>query len=306
MNYLLLGGAGFIGTHLTAALQRDGHTVTTVDNRSTSSNVVNADSFVLGSAQQLGALGESVVADADVIYFLAGSVGVKNVVENPFDTLYNNVSLASYVVPLARRYYKPIIFTSTSEVYGDGPFVETAPLTIGSPDNLRWGYASAKLTTEFLIASSECPHKILRLFNVTGPGQLGDYGMVLPRFVHAALRGDDIEVYGGGQQNRTFLHVSDAVRMIRQVEQLPNNGIYNIGSDVEGSNVTILQLAELVQRLINPMCSIVHRSLDTVYAANSGDIIQRTPDMTKVRSLIDYTVNKTLTDIILDIANDQC
>ena len=307
MNYLLLGGAGFIGTHLAKSLRKDGHTITVIDNRSTSSNIVDADTVYIDDVQNMdaGTL-EHAVADADVIYFLAGSVGVKNVVENPFDTLCNNVSLALVVVTMARQYYKPIIFTSTSEVYGDGPFVETSPLTIGSPDNLRWGYASAKLTTEFLIASSGCSHKILRLFNVTGPGQVGNYGMVLPRFIGAALADGNIEVYGSGQQTRTFLHVDDAIRMIRQVEQLPDDGIYNIGSDSESNNVTIIELAQLVQNIVNPGCDIVYRSLDNVYTANSGDVMNRSPDMTKVRSLIDYRVDKTITDIIMDMANDQC
>lgn len=304
MRYLLLGGGGFIGTHLTHYIQSQGHTVTTIDNQVTSNNEITADVYVRNPIQTTPYL-EDDIRCADVVYFLAGSVGVKNVVENPYATLFNNVSLATSIVPLLRKYNKYVIFTSTSEVYGNGPFNESTSLSIGSPENLRWGYASAKLTTEFLIASSGCRHKILRLFNVAGPGQVGDYGMVIPRFVTKALLGLPIEVYGEGSSIRSFLHVHDAIRMIAQVEQLPSNGIYNIGTSCVENQISMLQLAHMVKHTLASSSPIEFIPLDEVYAANSGDIDVRVPDTTKLSGTIDASITKSIINIITDIAHDQ-
>jgi UDP-glucose 4-epimerase len=213
----------------------------------------------------------------------------------------NNVTLATTVVSAARQHNKYVIFTSSSEVYGEGPFREDASLSIGSPDNLRWGYASAKLTTEFLVASSGCRYKILRLFNITGPGQASDeYGMVLPRFVAAALAGDDIVVHGSGAQVRSFCHIDDAVSMFRAIELLPQNGIFNVGND---NTVSILPLAELVLAAIPQTTSKLKRDGDYIKA--SGDITSRVPDWTKIRKHGVYVCTKDINDIIRDTINDQ-
>ena len=237
------------------------------------------------------------IETSDVVYFLAGSVGVKYIVENPFLTLMNNIDLAQKVVNSISKHKKLIIFTSTSEVYGNGPFSESNNLEIGCPDNLRWGYASAKLTTEFMIASSGCPYRILRLFNVVGPGQLSDYGMVLPRFIQAAKNNQDIVVYGDGDQYRAFCHVNDALDMIQQIEK-KENGIYNIGNNI---SITILELAEIVKNITNSNSKIIKKPLDEVYTKNSGDIHKRLPDLTKIKNMINYKIKYTIEDIVKDM-----
>lgn len=299
MNYLILGGAGFIGTHLSKRLISEGHSVVIVDNCATSSipdyevqfynsNIINFDRL------------DSLIADSDTVYFLAGSVGVKYVIENPHSTLVNNIELAMHVVTLVAKHNKLLMFSSTSEVYGNGPFAESNELAIGPPTNLRWGYASAKLTTEFLVASTNTPYKIFRFFNITGPGQLGDYGMVLPRFVSAAKKNQDIVVYDDGSQCRSFCHIQDAVTMMIQLESA-EDGIYNIGND---DPVSIFELAQKVKQVLNSNSNIILKPLTQVYTKNSGDIHRRIPNLTKLKSTIDYSVTHTLEDIIIDIAND--
>lgn len=299
MNYLILGGAGFIGTHLSKRLLSEGHNVVIVDSCVTSASPNYQVQFYNADIQQFDQL-EQLIIDSDVVYFLAGSVGVKHVVENPHSTLVNNVGLAMHVVPLVAKHNKLLMFSSTSEVYGNGPFSESNDLSIGPPTNLRWGYASAKLTTEFLVASSGTPYRIFRFFNITGPGQLGDFGMVLPRFVKAAKNNDDIVIHGDGTQFRSFCHIQDAVTMMQQVESAPD-GVYNVGND---DPITILELAEKVKQVLNSNSQIVFKSLTQVYAKNSGDIHRRIPDLTKIRSTVDYKITRSLEDIIKDIAND--
>jgi UDP-glucose 4-epimerase len=299
MKYLLLGGAGFIGKHLTTRLINDGHEVFVVDNCVTSSKPTAAVTFYRESVQNFHKL-ESLIKECDVVYFLAGSVGVKHIVENPYETLTNNLSLAMEVVPLIAKHNKLLMFSSTSEVYGNGPFKEDGTLSIVSAENLRWSYASAKLTTEFLVASSGAPFKIFRFFNITGPGQLPNFGMVLPRFVNAAKSDQDIVVYGDGSQVRSFCHVSDAVDMMCQIEKC-KDGIYNVGND---DPVTMMELAHTVKRILNSNSNIVTKPLDQVYAKNSGDINRRIPDLTKLKSSINFKTAKSLDDIILDMAND--
>lgn len=299
MNYLILGGAGFIGTHLSKQLLNAGHDVTVIDNCATSAAPLYDVAFYQADIQTFDQL-EKLIESSDIVYFLAGSVGVKYVVENPYETMCNNIALALHVVPLAAKHKKLLMFSSTSEVYGNGPFSENNDLAIGPTDNLRWSYASAKLTTEFLVASSGTPFRIFRFFNITGPGQLPNYGMVLPRFINAAKNNQDIVVYGAGDQYRSFCHVADAVDMMRQLETA-SDGVYNIGND---EPITMLELANTVNTVLNSNSNIVFKSLDQVYVKNSGDIQRRIPDLTKIRRTIDYCITKTLDDIIMDMAHD--
>jgi len=299
MKYLILGGAGFIGTHLSKRLIEEGHTVVIIDNCSTSFKPTYNVEFYLEDINYSSNL-ERLIESSDVVYFLAGSVGVKNITENPYQTLKNNIGLANTVVPLLIKYNKPVLFSSTSEVYGDGPFVESNPLSIGPTDNLRWSYASAKLSSEFLIASSGIPFKIIRFFNVTGPGQLPDYGMVVPRFVRAAKHNEDIIVHDTGTQVRSFCHITDAIDMMIKLENAPD-GVYNIGSDYA---ISIRELASKVKYVLNSDSNILFKPLSQVYKNNSGDIYVRVPDLSKLKKTIDYKLTKNLDDIIRDIAND--
>lgn len=289
MKYLLLGGAGFIGSHLGRRLIDNGHEVTVVDSLITSQEPSYGAKFI--KADVRNAVLDELIFDSDVIYFLAGSVGVSNIVNNPKSTLKNNLELPSKLIPLFERYQKKVIFSSTSEVYANGPFSEDSFLHIGPPTDLRWGYAAAKLATEFLISASSFPYTIVRFFNVTGPGQLGDYGMVLPRFVNAAKEGKDLTVYGDGQQVRSFCHISDAVDTLLKIENI-NGEIFNIGNETP---VTIKNLAERVIEL-----SKSNSKINYIPTPHS-DIVKRIPDLTKIKYFTGYVPKYSLDDIIKDM-----
>lgn len=292
MKYLLLGGAGFIGTHLAKRLLKDEHTVTIIDSCITSSkpnydvDFINAD-LTTYNINDLDVL----ISKYDIVYFLAGSVGVSNIVNNPKSTVRNNLGLTLRLIPLFEKHNKKVVFASTSEVYGEGPFSEDNNLSIGPSTNLRWSYACAKLMTEFMITTSSFPYTIVRFFNVTGPGQLGDYGMVLPRFIKAATAGEDLVVHDQGQQIRSFCHVSDAVTMLLQVEKIDRE-IFNIGNDIP---VTIKELADKVIELSGSTSSIAY--IPTPHS----DISTRVPVLSKIRNAIDYKITHGLDDIIKDM-----
>jgi UDP-glucose 4-epimerase len=292
MKYLLLGGAGFIGTHLAKRLIKDGHTVTVIDSCITSSkpnyrvDFINADLLTCG----LDSLDE-LISQYDIVYFLAGSVGVSNIVNNPKSTVRNNLGLTLRLIPLFEKHNKKVVFASTSEVYGEGPFSEDNNLSIGPSTNLRWSYACAKLMTEFMITTASFPYTIVRFFNVTGPGQLGDYGMVLPRFINAAKAGEDLVIHDQGQQIRSFCHVSDAVDMLLQIEKIDNE-IFNVGND---DPITIKELADKVISITGTTSNIKY--IPTPHS----DISTRVPILTKIRSAINYKINYKLDDIIKDM-----
>jgi UDP-glucose 4-epimerase len=295
MKYLLLGGAGFIGTHLAKTLISQGHDVTVVDSLATSTKPDYEVKFIEGDIRYLREL-DTLVSDADIIYFLAGSLGVEHIDKNPKSTLDNNLGLMTVLIPLFEKHQKKVVFSSTSEVYGDGPFAEDNNLTIGPPTKLRWAYASAKLTTEFAIAASTFPYVIIRFFNVVGPGQLPDYGMVLPRFIEAAKKGEDLIVHSTGEQVRSFCHVNDAVRALLQLENLDKE-IFNLGND---EPVTINQLAQRVIDITGTQSKIKHVPYQIVFSKNHGDIIKRVPDLTKLKRFIRFKPEYTLDDIIKD------
>lgn len=296
MKYLLLGGAGFIGSHLATQLINDGHSVVIIDNLSTSTFPLGKGNFIEADIRTYEYL-EPQIAAADVIYFLAASVGVNNVVNDPQGTTQNNMQLASRLIPLFEKHQKKVVFTSTSEVYGDGPFGEDDNLSIGPSTKLRWSYAAAKLMTEFMITTSTFPYTIVRLFNIVGPGQLGDHGMVLPRFVNAATTGKDLVIYGDGSQVRSFCHIEDAIDMLLQVEKI-NGEVFNIGNN---EAVLIKDLAERVVNLANSSSKINYVPLEQVYVKNHGDINKRIPVLDKIKSAIDYNIRYNLNDIIKDM-----
>lgn len=283
MKYLLLGGAGFIGTHLTKNLMDEGHEVTIIDSLTTSKRPRRYDMFVQSDLRDEGSL-ERYIKDADIVYFLAASVGVQHIDKNPTKTLNNNIELMMRVIPMLEKHNKRVVFSSSSEVYGNGPFREDNDLSIGPPTRLRWGYACAKLMTEFMLAASSVPYTIVRFFNVVGPGQLPDYGMVLPRFVEAAKKGEDLIVHGDGSQVRSFCHVTDAVDILRQIEY-SDNQIYNLGND---QPITIEELAKLVITCVGSTSKIVHVPYEEVFSDNTRDIHHRVPDLTKLKAAVNY------------------
>lgn len=279
MKYLLLGGAGFIGTHLAKRLIGQGHEVTIIDSLVTSTKPNFPVKFI--HADIRNAVLDEILLETDVVYFLAGSLGVEYIDKNPKSSFENNVGLMNKLIPLFERYNNKVIFTSTSEVYGEGPFSEDNNLSIGCPKKLRWAYAAAKLLTEFAITSSTFPYAIVRLFNVVGPGQVGEYGMVLPKMIKAAKAGTNITVFGDGKQVRSFCHVEDAIDAFQMIEQT-NGEIFNLGNDVP---ITIKELAERVLQLTKSNSEIVYTPYEKVFSKHHADIMYRLPDLTKLRAL---------------------
>jgi UDP-glucose 4-epimerase len=310
MNYLILGGAGFIGQHLTRALfnQKERHVgVTVIDNLKTSNRegleqfkqYKNLYRFIEADLTTIDDEGFLKIARKhDKIFMLAGSVGVENVDKDPSGTLFNNLALANKLIPLFQQLRnRHVTFSSTSEIYGEGPFHEEANASIGPSSKLRWGYASAKLTTEFMIRASNFPFTIVRFFNVVGPGQLGDYGMVLPRMINAAKNNDNIVVYGNGNQVRSFCHVDDAVDALIKLSDT-NGELYNIGND---EPIMIKDLAQRVINLSGSQSKIELIPYEQAFSKHHGDIYKRVPDLTKIHNAIGYQPTYNLDDIIRDM-----
>lgn len=294
MKYLILGGAGFIGQHLSKKLLSLGHEITIIDSLVTSRKPEFDVEFIQADIRNYDV--EDHIKNTDIIYFLAGSLGVEHIDKNPTETFQNNIGLMNKLIPLFERYRKKVIFSSTSEVYGEGPFSENDSLTIGNPQKLRWAYSAAKLITEFSITTSSFPYVILRFFNVVGPGQLHEYGMVLPRFIKAAKNNDNLIVYGTGKQTRTFCHIDDAIDCMLKLEKF-NNEIFNIGSE---NLISIDDLAKMVVKISGSKSKITYLPYEKHFSKNHDDIQNRCPDLKKVKTSINYTPGKTIEDIIRD------
>ena len=317
MKYLITGGAGFIGSHLTEALLEDGHLVTVVDNYSTSTpdniahlagasglRVVELD--VVESPQRI----DSLVRESDCVIHLAAAVGVELVVKDPVRTITTNVHGTENVLIPAAKYGKRVVVASTSEVYGKSSrekFSETDDLLIGSPMNSRWSYACSKLLDEFYLMAYQrtkaFPGTVVRFFNTVGPRQTGRYGMVVPRFVGAALRNEPICVYGDGGQSRCFCHVRDVVRALKLLLASPESAgqIFNIGSQ---ELVSILELARRVVHLTGSRSQIRFLSYDEAYEQGFEDMRRRCPDTEKLYKLTGWKPEFSLDGIIRDVADD--
>ena len=311
-NYLITGGAGFIGSHLADALLRDPtNRVTVIDDLSTGSaanlaphpnlNFITADILVMPDIERY-------IAESDVIYHLAAAVGVELVVHDPVQTIKTNIDGSLRVLELAAQYKKRIFLASTSEVYGrsaKAKFSEEDDLLIGTPTHSRWAYACSKLLDEFLLMAyaqkQELPGTVVRFFNTVGPRQTGRFGMVLPRFVAAALAEEPLQVYGSGGQTRCFCHVADVVRALVGLLDKPESigGIYNIGSS---ESVTMLELAERVRAVLGSASKIELIPYEKAYAKGFDDMMHRSPDTSKLQELLGWKPEHTLDDIISDIA----
>jgi len=314
MQVLITGGAGFIGSHLTRALLERGDRVSVLDNLSTG-NFENIRafahhplySFAIDDVRNALVL-DRLASEADAIVHLAAAVGVQLVVERPTETIETNVLGTHAVLAAARRYRCRTLLASTSEVYGKGvkaPFSEEDDLLLGPSSRSRWSYAASKLLDEFLGLAAYrefgLPVTIARFFNTVGPGQTGRYGMVVPRFVQAALRNEPLTVYGDGTQSRCFCHVRDTVRAIVELLDRPEitaGEIYNIGSSHE---VTINELAQTVIERTDSRSSIQYIPYSEAYAPGFEDMQRRVPDITKIHNAIGWTPKHTLTQILDDV-----
>ena len=314
MKFLITGGAGFIGSHLTATLLAAGHEVTVADNFSTGTRknlfpvdgreaeVVETD--VAADAATVAEL----VARADVVFHLAAAVGVELVVNDPVRTIQTNIDGSANVIKAAAAADKRLFIASTSEVYGKSEhenFSETDDLLIGAPDHSRWSYACSKLLDEFYLMayhqSAGLRGTVVRFFNTVGPRQTGKYGMVVPRFVGRALRGEPLQLYGDGGQSRCFCHVGDVVRALLMLlaDDRSIGNVYNIGSN---RLVTIRELAELVIARTRSSSTIEVVPYEIAYAKGFEDMRRRMPDTTKIRELTGWTPERSLENIIDDVA----
>ena len=317
MRYLITGGAGFIGSHLADRLIADGHAVRALDDLSTGryenvAHLESHDDFELrvASVTDPDEVGRC-VAEADAVFHLASAVGVKLVVEQPVRTIETIVTGTDVLLKACARYRRPVLLTSTSEVYGKGtriPFAESDDVVMGPTTTRRWAYACAKALDEFLALAhwheTRLPVVVARLFNTVGPRQTGRYGMVVPRFVRQGLAGEPITVYGDGTQSRCFAHVSDIVGALVALIGDPKarGEVFNVGNDEE---ISILELAERVRRLTRSEAPIRLVPYGEAYTAGFEDMLRRVPDLTKVRDRIGYRPTKDLDAILADVLDEQ-
>jgi len=306
------GGAGFIGSHLLERLLERGERAVVVDDFSTgrADNLTHLDGDAIEMIEGTVSASLPQLADRrfDAIYHLAASVGVFKVVEQPIETIRNNVLETSAILEFAAVGKTPMLFASTSEVYGKGsktPFAEDDDVVYGATVLSRWSYGCSKAIDEFLALAfhreKDVPIVIARLFNTVGPRQVGSYGMVLPRMVAAAVQGKPIEVYGDGKQTRCFCDVRDTVRALMSLVDTPAcvGNVFNVGRD---ESISIAELAELVRTTLKSNSDIVFVPYDTAYGHGFDDLRHRQPDLTKLRKAIDFKPTIPLTQTIRDLA----
>jgi len=311
---LITGGAGFIGSHLAEAFLARGNRVTVIDDLSTGrfENIAHLTSnsqfgFAIDSIENDVVL-DRLASQADLIVHLAAVVGVRLVVESPVDTIVTNIDGTAAVLHAARRYRTKTLIASTSEVYGKGaqvPFHEEDDVLLGPTSRSRWSYAASKMVDEFLGLAYARQYGmsivLFRLFNTVGPRQTGRYGMVMPRFVQAALAGEPLQVYGDGTQTRCFCHVADAVRAIVGLSGEPQavGRVFNVGATEE---ISILDLAKRVIERLDSTSEIVLVSYERAYKPGFEDMARRVPDISRIGQLIGWHPERSLDQIILDVA----
>ena len=316
MKYLVTGGAGFIGSHLTDALIKRGDSVTVLDNLSTgrtknTEHLISNNAFKLVSGSVLDTnLTNDLVKSVDHVLHLAAAVGVFTIVDKPLDSLVTNIKGTEIILEAAARYGKEVLIASSSEIYGKNtmvPLHENSDRIIGSPLKSRWSYSEAKAIDEsmgyFYYEEKKLPVRLVRFFNTVGPRQVGHYGMVVPRFVSAAIKNEPLTVYGTGSQSRCFCHVSDAVAGVLSI--IDSNAtlgeVFNIGNDEE---ITIEALAtEIIE--ITGSKSVIEKVLyENAYSPGFEDMQRRVPDIQKIKRVTGWVPKLTLDAIISDVATD--
>ena len=309
-NILITGGAGFIGSHLCELLVHQGHQVIAIDDLSTGrlENIQHlrplpSFQFVRETITNSQVL-DRLASQADIIVHLAAAVGVKLIVEDPVRTIQTNIMGTEAVLTTANRYGCKVLIASTSEVYGKGvkvPFSEDDDRLMGSTTHSRWAYATSKAVDEFLGQAYHrqfgLPVVVMRFFNTVGPRQTGRYGMVVPRFVRQALKGQPLQVYGDGQQSRCFADVADVTGAICELAFHPEavGEVFNIGNTEE---VTIRELAERVIALTGSPSEIQYVPYEEAYAPGFEDMRRRVPNIDKLCRLIGYQPRYSLDEIL--------
>nr|MDK2850249.1 UDP-glucose 4-epimerase [Candidatus Cloacimonadota bacterium] len=310
MKILITGGAGFIGSHLAERLLSDGHEVYAIDNLSTG-RLENIESFrsnpkfhfFTGSILDLKLMDE-LVSKCKQVYHLAAAVGVKYIIENPLLSLKTNIVGTDNVLELCNKYKAKALITSTSEIYGKSekvPFSEHDDRLLGSTHISRWGYSCSKALDEFLALAfyreKKLPVVIVRCFNTVGPRQTGQYGMVLPKFIKAALLDQPIVVYGSGKQTRCFADVSDVVDAFIKLMDNPEceGEIFNVGTT---EAISIEDLAVKVKNMCGSKSKIEYMSYEAAFEEGFEDMMNRMPNLDKIHQFIGYEPKYTLDDII--------
>jgi len=324
-RYLITGGAGFIGSHLAETLLESGNQVTVIDNLSTGrfENIAHLKDhpgfrFAIDTITNQVVM-DRLVSECDVIVHLAAAVGVRLIVEEPVHTIETNVMGTEAVLQAARRYKVKVLLASTSEVYGKGnnvPFNEDDDVVLGPTTRSRWSYAATKMVDEFLglayFAENKLPVVIFRLFNTVGPRQVGHYGMVIPRFVQQALKGEPLTVYSDGKMTRCFMHVQDAVKAIITLAQTPDavGKVFNVGATEE---ISILDLARMVLTVVDGGSDLVPTDdpriqfipYEEAYTKGFEDMRRRVPDTNKIMALTGWRPEHNLHKILEDVIREK-
>jgi len=317
MRALITGGAGFVGSHLADDLIERGHAVHLLDDLSTGRRA-NIDhlsnhpevTFTRGSIDRIELLTD-LMETTDVVFHLAAAVGVFLIVDRPVETIETNITGTRTVLKAAEDTENRLLLASSSEVYGKStnyPYHEEDDMVLGPSSQSRWSYACSKAVDEFLGLSyhdeRNMPVVIARLFNTVGPRQVGQYGMVVPRFVQQALDGGPITVYGTGEQRRAFAHVRDVtdglISLVRSDDAAGR--VFNIGNDEE---TRIIDLARTIRDRVNPEVSIKKIPYEEAYEEGFEDLERRVPDLSRIRETIDYTPRRPLDDILDDVIAHQ-
>jgi UDP-glucose 4-epimerase len=312
VKYLITGGAGFIGSHLIESLISRGDEVIVLDNLSTGSinnltNIIEKIKFKHGNILDKDEVNE-LVAESDYVVHLAAALGVFNIVNKPLESLQTNLQGSEIVLEACEKYRKPVLIASTSEIYGKNdkvPLNEEDDRVIGHPLKSRWSYSEAKAVDESLAylyyLENKLPIRIVRFFNTVGPRQVGHYGMVVPRFVSAALKNETLSVYGSGDQIRSFCHVTDAVKGLLLVMDSDKavGQVFNVGNNYQ---ISIIELAKKVIEITGSKSSIEKIAYEKAYPEGFEDMQRRVPDISKIKQVLGWEPEINLDQIIKDIA----
>ena len=312
MKYLITGGAGFIGSHLAEKLIARGDQVVIFDNLSTGSanNLTGIkEKIKFGEGNILDkAVIDKLVSESNYVVHLAAALGVLNIVNKPLESLKTNLQGSEIVLEACDKYRKPVLVASTSEIYGKNdkvPLNEEDDRIIGHPLKSRWSYSEAKAVDEsiayFYYLENKLPIRIVRFFNTVGPRQVGHYGMVVPRFVSAALKNEPLSVYGSGDQIRCFCHVTDAVRGLLLVMDSDKaiGQVFNVGNNQQ---ISIMELAKKVIEITGSKSNIEKIAYEKAYPEGFEDMQRRVPDISKIKQVLGWSPEINLDQIIKDIA----
>ncbi|HET7236890.1 MAG TPA: GDP-mannose 4,6-dehydratase [Actinomycetota bacterium] len=317
MRILVTGGAGFIGSHLTDRLLSRGDAVTALDDLSTGSedNIAHLEghprfTFVKGSILDPAAV-DGLVGETDAVVHLAAAVGVKLIIDKPLESLLTNIRGTEIVLDAAAAYGRKTLIASTSEIYGKngtGPMHEDSDRVLGPVFKSRWSYSTAKAVDEILARAywkdRGVPTIVARLFNCSGPRQTGEFGMVLPTLAGQALAGDDLTVFGDGEQTRCFCHVLDTVEALVALLDHPSavGDVFNVGNPDE---VSMNELARIVIEAAGSRSSVVHVPYDEAYEEGFEDMKRRVPDISRIRNLTGWEPSRGLEQIVADVIAHQ-